>query len=256
MEIWHLRFSSEGRHPLFPTEGQRRAAVTVVVQRAGPYLITFGIVDDHLHIVLVCDRATAGKLSRALLLGLRPIARREFESPYIKPVENRSHLLRLVGYTIEQPAKHGLDTHPALWSGSAFPDIVGARVICRLRISDVLPRYRTAEAWKAAGLSPQGVSPLEVGLLRSADVEALTVAASFVANAPPELSGRTAPETRARALVVSLAREAGLPTHDVTVALDISREAARKLSKRPVEDHDLEAVLLRMRIEMAVARRA
>jgi len=254
MEIWHLRFSSDGRHPLFPTERQRRAAVAVVVQRAGPHLITFGIVDDHLHVVVVCDRATAGKLSRALLLGLRPIAGREFEQPYIKPVESRAHLLRLVGYTIEQPAKHGLDTHPALWSGSAFPDIVGARVICELRIPDVLPRYRPAEAWRSAGLNPQGARQLDVRQLRGADVESLTAAASFVANAPPDLSGRTAPETHAKALVVALGREAGLPTRDVTAALHISREAARKLSKRPVEERELEAVLLRMGIEVAVAR--
>ena len=74
MEIWHLRFSSDGRHPLFPSEWARRAAVMVLVGHAAPWLVAFGIVDDHLHVVVVCCRERAGKLSRAIVLGMRPIA--------------------------------------------------------------------------------------------------------------------------------------------------------------------------------------
>ncbi len=61
MEIWRLRFSSDGRHPLFPAEPLRRAAVLVLVGHAGPWLVTVGIVDDHLHVVVVCIRERAGK---------------------------------------------------------------------------------------------------------------------------------------------------------------------------------------------------
>lgn len=153
MEIWHLRFSSDGRHPLFPDEERRRIALLVLVRHAGAWLIALGIVDDHLHVVVVCSRRRAGKLCRALVLGLRPIAGLGFESSFIKPVESRAHLLRLVSYCIEQPAKHGLAVPPMMWSGSCFADLVGARRIggLTLRVADVLPRYRPADAWAAAG---------------------------------------------------------------------------------------------------------
>jgi hypothetical protein len=158
MEIWHLRFSSAGRHPLFPEEGTRRAAVRTLAGHAGRWLVTFGMADDHLHVVVACSRERAGKLSRAIVLGLRPLSGMRFEPSFIKPVESRAHLQRLVSYTIEQPAKHGLATPPALWSGSCFPDIVGARIIdsMRLRLCDVLPRYRPRDAWRAAGLPGSG----------------------------------------------------------------------------------------------------
>jgi hypothetical protein len=255
MQIWHLGLSSEGRHPLFPSERERRAAVALVVRRAGPYLITFSIVDDHLHVVVVCDRATAGKLMRALLLGLRSISRTGFEPPYIKPVSSRAHLKRLVAYSIEQPVKHGLDEHPALWSGSAFADIVGTRAVYRPRIVQVLPRYRFADAWTAAGLPSRGVEPLQIEQLRGIGSVALTAAAAFAVNAPPALHRRTAEVTRARALVVSLGKEAGLRTRDVTDALDVTRESVRKLSLRPLDAPGRDAVLLRLGIEREVGGR-
>ena len=142
MEIWHLRLSSDGRHPLFPSEQERRAAVRVIVARAGLWLVVFGIVDDHVHLILVSDRKRAAKVARAVKLGLRSISVMPFEPPYLELVKTRPHLLRLAAYVIEQPRKHGLDVHPALWSGSCFADIVGARHIegLGLRWPDVLLR--------------------------------------------------------------------------------------------------------------------
>jgi len=107
MPIWQLRLSSDGRHPLFPTEGARRAAVQILVGHAGPWLIAFGIADDHLHGDVVCSHERAGKLARAIRMGLRPITERDFEPTFLERVETRVHLLRLVAYAIEQPKKHG-----------------------------------------------------------------------------------------------------------------------------------------------------
>jgi len=217
MHIWHLRFSSDGRHPLFPSEGARRNAVLLLVRHAGPYLVVFGIVDDHLHVIVVCSRECAGKLSRAILLGLRPIAGRGFEPSFIKPVESRAHLMRLVSYCIEQPAKHGLDVHPAMWSGSCFPDLVGARTLdgLELRVREVLPRYRARDAWLAAGWDAAGVMPADDELVRGVGMKALRDAAAFATGATPDLKGRSSRETTARAVVVELARLAGFRIKDI-----------------------------------------
>ena len=248
MDIWHLRFSSDGRHPLFVSEAARRAAILSLARAAGTYLVTFGFVDDHLHVVVVCSRSMAGKLSRAILLGLRPIAGRGFEPSYMKPVESRAHLLRLVGYTIEQPAKHGLAVHPAMWSGSAFPDIVGARVIdglC-LRIGEVLPRYRTADAWRAAGLSADGLAPLSDEGIRATGLGTLMEAASFASCATPDLTGRSRRDVSARATVVSLGRSVGFRVKDIASTLQIAPETVRRLGLRPADEQTSFATRLRL----------
>lgn len=254
VKIWHLRFASDGRHPLFRTEAERRAAVLVLVRAAGDWLVTFGIVDDHLHVVVVCSRVRAGKLSRALVLGLRPIAGMGFEPSYMKPVESRSHLQRLVGYTIEQPAKHGLEIHPAIWSGSSFSDIVGARATADFRIctSDVLPRYRASEAWKSSGLSAQGIQPLSDRGVFVSGLTPLVDAASFALCAPPKLEGRTRREAHARAVVVSLGRAVGYRAKDIASVLQVSPEAVRKLGLRPVDERALNATRLRMAIVQTI----
>lgn len=254
MEIWHLRFSSDGRHPLFRSELERRQAVLVLCHAAGAWLVTFGIVDDHLHVVVVCSRQRAGRISRALVLGLRPIARLAFEPSFVKPVESRKHLMRLMDYTIEQPARHGLTVHPVLWSGSAFSDIVGARAISglRLRIHDVLPRYRSADAWGAAGLSPTGVPSLSAEGIRQAGLPSIVEAASHAACAPPRPRGRTPREVTARAAVVALAHTAGYRKADIASTLAITTEGVRKLGHRRPDEGVLRATRLRLAIARAI----
>jgi len=258
MDIWHLRFSSDGRHPLFPSERARRAAVVVLVRHAGPFLIAFGIVDDHLHVVVVCSRRRAGKLRRAILLGLRPIAGLGFEPSFFRPVESRGHLLRLMGYSIEQPKKHGLQAHPALWSGSSFSDLVGARLIdgLELRVADCLPRYRARDAWLSAECSAAGIQPVSESQILSCGLSSLRDAAAFSVCADPELAGRTIRETTARSIVVQLGRRAGFRSTDIAGALSVSSEAVRQLGGRPLDDRVLHATLLRMGIERSLTIRA
>jgi hypothetical protein len=56
-----------------------------------------------------------------------------------------------VTYLLKQPVKHGLDVHPALWTGSCFLDLIGARLI---------PGFSTA--------------PLRAALLASLQVESVS----------------------------------------------------------------------------------
>ncbi len=256
MEIWHLRFSSDGRHPLFPEETARRAAVLLIVSRAAPWLVVFGMADDHAHVVVACSRAQAGKVSRSIVMGLRPIAGIRFEPPYIKPVEDRAHLKRLVEYCIEQPVKHGLAVHPAVWSGSCFSDVVGARFIEEgaLCLSEALPRYRPWEAWVASGLNGAGIRPITDAQIVGMGLDALRDAASFAVCANPLMTGRTPRESQARSIVVVLGRRAGFQSRDIAVGLGVTTEAVRKLGKRTVDDRALKATLLRMAIVGNLAR--
>ena len=254
MKIWHLRFSSDGRHPLFPAEGARRSAVRVLARHAGRRLVAFGIADDHAHVVLLCSRERAGKLSRAILLGLRPLSDMGFEPSFIKAVDDRKHLLRLITYTIKQPTKHGLPTHPAPWSGSCFADVVGTRVIdgLHLRVADVLPRYRPGDAWRAVGFPAPGLLPLTDDQVFVAGLSAIKSAASFATGTDPSLTGRAARDTRARLAAVDLGRRAGYQPRSIAAAMGISAEAVRKLSLRAPDERTTHAIRLRLAVEARV----
>jgi len=55
MKYWHLTFSSDGRHPLFPSECLRRAALWAIARVKKCEILLFCIVDDHLHLVIRCE---------------------------------------------------------------------------------------------------------------------------------------------------------------------------------------------------------
>ena len=116
-----------------------------IARIAGEATVLFCIVDDHVHIVLACDRARAGLISRSLSMALAPLARGiALASARIKPVEGRRHLETLGEYVTLNPRKHGVAA-PALWSGSCFQDLVGARVLPGFTprlLASLLPRFR------------------------------------------------------------------------------------------------------------------
>lgn len=254
MEFWQIRLSTDGRFPLFSDETARREALAVLVRHAGPWLLSFGLADDHMHTPLRCSRQRAGKVARALVVGLKPVTGQGFQPAYISAIKNRGHLVNAVEYGIIQPLKHGLAEHPALWSGSAFSDIVGARTLdgLQMRTAEVLPRYRRADAWKKAGLPLEGIPPLDIEGVRRIGLTALRRAAAFSAGAPPDLLIRSRAVVRARAAFVDLGRDAGFRVKDLASELSVGPEAIRRLGKRPVDQRLYQAVMLRAAIEDAL----
>ena len=239
---------------MFVGDAGRRAAVRILYKHAGPWLVLFCIVDDHVHVVLYCSRARAGKLKRAILLGLRSRAAPELEPPYMKPVETRSHMNWLLDYLLGQLAHHELPVHPALWSGSCFADLVGARVIdgIQLRLPEVLPRKRSSDIWTMVGLPPKGLAPVPDSRLRELGVDAIAAAAAFAVSCDPALAGRPAWVVDARAATAQLARGAGIQMGDVILGLGIKKQGVYKLLARPIDPMLLRAVRLRLAIDEEV----
>ena len=66
----------------------------------------------------------------SLALGLQPLAAAPMAPAHVSPVNDRGHLASLVRYVLDQTTHHELQNvaHPALWRGSSFADIVGARI--------------------------------------------------------------------------------------------------------------------------------
>ena len=221
MHIWHLTYASDGRNPLFPDEVACRKAVRVLGRVAGTSTVLFSIVDDHLHLVLWCDRQRRGRLARALVQALRQVAPVPVEPARVRAVENRSHMKWLVDYLLSQTIHHGIPSHPALWSGSCFPDLIGARLVpgLKLQLRKALPRFRMRDIYRAVG---------------------------------PTLSGKSAPVVQARRAAAQLANQAGMGIADVAWALDIAPRSVRRLHGPRVDAGTAKVVRMRLALENAV----
>lgn len=254
MTPWHLTLATDGRLPMAPTEDERRAIVRAILRLAGPSLALFSVVDDHLHLVVLATRDEVGRLSRALALGLRPLCRASLEAVRVRPVESRGHASWLAQHYIAvQPLKHGLPDHPALYSGSCFQDLVGARVGPTLRIVELLPRFRLRELLPAVGLPVEPIQPPDAEQIRSLGAARVALAAAAAACAPPELDGRTALVVAARRAAAQLAEESDIGRAETGFALGLSPSGLRKLLKAPVDAALCRAARVRLGLELAVA---
>ena len=255
MPVFHLTFATDGRLPLFPAEAPRLAALHAIGRVVGDRVLLFCLVDDHAHVALEADPARVGALARGALLALRPLAR-QVEPAHVRTVESRSHLEWLVRYVLRQPIKHGMSGHPALWSGSCFPDLVGARVVPGLepvpRLMAALPRFRLREAFAHVGLPREELLPVDDDGIRDLGALPLARAAAFATASPLPLVGKHAATTRARAATCRLAREVGIATRDVTRVLSITPQAAGRLARKEPDPRLLRAVRLRLALEAAV----
>jgi hypothetical protein len=256
MQTWQMRFSAEGRPTLFPEEALRRDAVRTVGRMCAGLVVLLSIVDDHLHLLLLCDRERVGRVAHDLLLALRPVAAPGLEPAWFKPVSGRNHLENLVEYLLTQVPHHGLPQHPALYTGNGFVDLVGARAVDGLqtRLTEALPRYRLRTAFEAVGLPATPLVPAGPGEIHAAGAVRLAEAAKAALCVGPELRGRTAPEVRARVAAATLARVADLRSRDLVEALGVSQRAVQLSAAKPAREEDLQAVRLRLALEDAVRR--
>lgn len=199
------------------------------------------MVDDHSHFVVFADAAEIGRVGRAIRLALRALGA-DLEPADVRPVENRAHMQHLVGYLLTQPQHHELTVRPSTWSGSCFPDLVGARVVpgVALRLDDALPRYRLRDAC-ASVLLPD--APLVVHgdeILRRIGVVRIVEAATAAFAAPTAPHGRSLEANRARQAAAVLARAGAFGTQGVADALVINSPGrgapdARRPSGAPVQ---------------------
>ena len=178
---WHLTYSSDGRFPIFPEESQRRRAI-LRLSRLELQLLLFSIVEEHLHLVNKADHARVGRQGQAILSAMRPIVDTDLRPAHRRLVENRGHLAWLIKYHVQQPIKHGVPEHPALWSGSCFQDLVGARYVpgLALRIAKSLPQYNVNTVLSQLNLRPAAIQPLGNDAIRALDAQRLVAAAAAV----------------------------------------------------------------------------
>lgn len=252
MSYWHLTWSSDGRMPLFPNETARRRAVHALVRVAGPELVLFSIVDEHLHLVSECSLVRRSRLITGVSLALKPIVEGSLDTAFPRPVETRSHLQWLVRYCLEQPVRHDLGAHPALWSGSCFQDLVGARVVDGFasRIRNALPRIHSKHLFEIVKL-PE-VTPVPMDKIRSIGSRSLVEAAAAAIAVEPRLEGRSRDVVRARRSVAYLGHRSGISWPELGWALGVKVQCLRRSIQVPAEPKMCRAIRLQLALVEAV----
>lgn len=243
MRYWHITISSGNRLRIFGSEASRRMAVWTLIRVLGEALVIFCIVDDHVHVVVVCVEEQLPRLRTALWHALEPLTDVPLSRPFPKPVESRLHLERLVRYCLTQTDHHGLSESLLLYSGSCYQDLVGAWLVegWQTRLFRALPRWREADLHRIVGLSPPGLRPASDDAIRAAGAAQVAFAASMSAAADPRMRGNGARVVLARSVAARLASAVGIGRAEMSWALDVTPRALRRIEERPVDPRQTEA---------------
>lgn len=251
-EWFHAVLCHRDRDPVGVGEAGRLRVLRRVVRAAGGWLLGWCVVDDHLHLLLACDARRAGIIARSVSQALDvPLA-----PAWIKPVRGRRYRRWAIDYLLLQPRKHGLPCHPALWSGSCFVDLVGARWLPGFRPSLLmqgLPRLRLRELFLLLDLGPEPLAPAADQRLFERGPTGLIGACFAALGAAPIERSKQPLQVEARVLACASAREVGLRLPDVAAALGVHASTARRLADRAVRPQARSALRRRIALEDRVA---
>jgi hypothetical protein len=251
-KLYQLGLTSRTRLPLFPDAARQRQAVVRLAAALGGKLVAFGLF-AHGHLGALEDEARIGLLRRTVRSVLQPIAALPIEPVWCEVVDSRKHLRSLLRYWICQLEHHGLPGHPALWDGSCFLDLVGARRVpgLVLRCRELLPEVRVSELLSLVGLPATAVHPLDDARVRALGLPRIASAAA-AALGLSSLDGKTAASMAGKRLVMQMANTVELAAREARGVLGVCRSTGRRLASS-LHDAELHrAVRTRLAIEEAV----
>jgi hypothetical protein len=234
--------------PIARSVAQRRALVQTVYAKIGAPLLAFGLADNHLHLLLACLRALAGRLVKNLELSLRrrlPVTV-PFAPAFFKPVEDAWHLYRAFRYVLRQPERHQLEVDP-LREASNLPDLLGLRTVGSYTAANVrrlLPRIGRRDL-----LELVAVKDLQS---RDAPVE-WVVEATLAATALPALSGSSHHAQRARRAALEVIGRR-LPRAQIAACFGVSERMVSRMRLCPANAALVEAIGRQLHLMAQVPR--
>jgi REP element-mobilizing transposase RayT len=250
---WHLTYSSDGRFKIFPDEAERRKAI-VRLSRMDIVLLLFCIVEEHLHAVNKTEPSRAGRQAQAIQSAMQPLVDAELLPAFKRLVKDRGYLAWLIRYHVRQPIKHKVKEHAALWSGSCFQDLVGARYVpgLALPLGKSLPQYNVTTVLSHLDLVPSSVAPLGNDAIQALGAKRLAAAAASAVAAGPRLDNRRTESVHAKRMAALVAREVGISDDEITWVLPITKRWVRCATPQQGDDKRLKAIRIRLALEEAV----
>ncbi len=248
---WHVTSHLSLDRLLAETTNARREAARTLLELPDRYgLLAFSIPDNHLHLLLKCDRKTAGrganKAEGALVKRLDlPIG---FDGAHFTPVKTLGHLRNAFHYIHRQAAHHATAGDPLLECTSLW-DLLGLRIVgsgLRARVRLALPRLRREHL--TPHLPQQGLAP-------GTDCSHLPAAiGAAVARATEDVRY---PDVRAaRAAAWHVALEEGLTRSAARNLLRLPERTARRLGDLPPSTPLTTALRLQLGLREAPPARA
>jgi len=234
---WQLIVRRRDDSVLAPTVIEQRAFAACVTRIArGHALLAFDAPGGHSHMPGLFDRAEAGRLARALLVGLGRVLGQagDFEPVRLRPINDQAHARSLFRYALNQPQRHALSPDP-LRESSALPDLMGLRVTgrwMRLVVAQRLPEVQRHHLAELLGVEPRDLDDSNIRCL--ADAAAASIAR-------PSLCGRTQDVVAARAAAIQLARR-DFRTRSIADALGVSSRTVQVFTQVDVDPYLLKAV--------------
>ncbi len=250
---WHVTARLRRDRIIAPREGDSRRVAAVVLDqarpRAGfdPQLLAFSVPDTHIHLLLACDRAAAGRFVNHLLGGLacRLGLAGGFAPAWFGQVETQRHLSSTFHYVLRQHQRHET-RHDPFREASNLPDLVGLRPMGRFTsrpVQRLLPRLRVAEIVPHLGLTTLRAAS-RPDLL--SDVAAATVAA-------PSLRGKGRRVVLARRAAVHWGHGCGLSVGWMAQHLEADPRSVRRCLSRAPDPELVRAIGLQMGFREALA---
>jgi hypothetical protein len=253
---WQITVAAARRDRLCPEDADRLAAMGTIARVAGPSLRLWAIADEHAHILVAADRATAGHLASAVARALRRLPGvPELAAARFTAVNGRDHLTTLVGYVLRQSSHHGIRVHPARWNGSCLPDLVGARRLPGHRAEGLaadLPRVDIAAlALRGVGVEP--LAPLDLPRIRDLG-PARPFDASAAAIGRGALTGSERIVIAAREAYAALCVGAGVPAAEARRIAGIPGRSWTRLAAGDGDPAWMATIRARLALDIAIAR--
>jgi hypothetical protein len=240
-----------------PAARRRGAAAILRFSKLGE-LVAFGLADNHVHLLMACDRPTAGNVAHRTMLALRSALgiAAHFAPARIRPVTDHRHLANACRYVLRQHAHHGLTLDP-LSEATSLPDLLGLRLVAsdlRSRVRELLPRLRIDELVDEA--APDLRSLLTLSTMAqpstpSSDDLLLLAEGAAATFALPELTGITGRAMSARHAAVHVVDTAA---SGLRLPLRCAARTIQALRRRPAPGDALRAVRLSWTLRLADAQ--
>ncbi len=249
MDAYQLVFHSP-RRAAFPRDRATvRRAVRAIVAAAGAALLAFHLSDTHVHVLVLANRARAGRLAQALSAALRRALRTCLPPASITEINGGDHLSAAFEYVLCNDQRHGVEPDP--WrENTNLPDLLGARVTASRtvgRVRAALPRITGDHLRELAGWR----EVVRVELSAAMGREHLADGASAVI-ARPGLVGRQRDVTAVTIAAAHLAAEVGLDPTESAATLDVALSSGRR-HRAAAPDATLLAAL-RLQLDVRAAR--
>lgn len=205
-----------------------------------------------MHVVILTDRAVAGRLAQALGLALAAVFGAPLPAAGITPIEDAAHLRSTFEYVLRNDERHGVVPDP--WrDNSNLPDLLGARVNALSTAAatrGALPRIDAAflrglAGWELARLR----EPLAPDLVR----EHLRDAAAAIV-AEGDLASRRPLVVAARIAAVHAGLGAGLSKVELAAVLGVDAKTIRRRARARPAANLLRALDQQLRVRAAAPR--